>query len=145
MKKNVLRNFFIINTIFLIEFIYSQNPQSNIPDPVPGDEFDPNHLIPVEKRRPSHYPEKPYCDTCIHMMGVAVNELAGKTKSMDVIDCVDKMFAREDMHKFFPDRVRLYAEHFISVWEEEVIKALETRKNERHAIYLACYEYSNVF
>jgi len=109
------------------------------------DEFDPNNVLPPNKRRPTHFQEKAYCDTCIHVMSVAVHELAGKKSEMDCVDVIDRMFNREDMHKYIPDNVRLFAEHFISVFEEDVIQSLQTRENDKHAVWLACYQYSQVF
>jgi len=108
------------------------------------DEHDPNNFLPPNKRRPRQFPEKAYCDTCIHFVGLAAMELAGKKAEIDIIDMLDRMFNRENMSNYVPDNVRIFAEHFISVFEEDVIESLKQRQNEKHAIYLACYQYSQV-
>ncbi len=129
--------FSIILIALNLSLIYSQNDYES-------DEHDPNKLLPPNKRRPTHFPEKAYCDTCIHIIGVAAHELAGKKAEMDIIDLLERMFNREEMHNFIPDKVRVFAEHFISLWEEEIIESLKQRNDEKHAIYLACYQYSQV-
>ena len=130
----------LISFLFLVLFSIIKCQESE-----PTDEFDPNNLLPPNKRRPTHFPEKAYCDTCIHVMGVAAHQLAGKTNEMDIIDLLDTMFNREEMHKYIPDKVRIFAEHFISVYEEDIIHSLKIRQNEKHAIYLACYQFSQVY
>jgi len=108
------------------------------------DEFDPINEVPLSKRRPSHITEKHYCETCLYILGTVLKELHGKKTETDIIDVLEKMFNPVTIQDYIPDQYRLAAEHLNSMFEDEIIESLITRKTDYHAINSACYYFTKV-
>jgi len=106
------------------------------------DEHDPNNFLPSEKKRPSQFSEQGYCEMCIHFLDRAVQELNEKRSEIDVVDLLARMFDRQEIHDYFPEKFIIFADHFIGIFEEEVIESLTKRASREDAIYQACYEFS---
>jgi len=107
------------------------------------DEFDPNKSLPPEKRRPDHLSEKSYCDTCLYFVNSALRELAGKKSEMDIIDVFDRILNNEtlDNDKYIPNNFityRIFVEHLIGVFEEDLVKSFIKGNSDDHIISLAC-------
>lgn len=108
------------------------------------DEFDPNRLLPINKRRPEIFDEKEYCETCLTLVKTILDELSGKKDEADIIEIISNIYDPNKYYQYIPIELKRYAEHFISVFEEELILSLKERKNDYHAINSACYQHSLV-
>ena len=108
------------------------------------DEHDPNNFLPVEKRRPDIFTEEEYCNICEKVVLTAVKELNGKKSEMDIVDIIDLIFNQGNLSDYIPKSHLIYAEHFISNFEDELIESLKARADDTDAVYKYCIEGSQV-
>ena len=128
----------IILVILFSDTIIKSQEATNSPD-----EFDPNNQLPIDKKRPSHYDENRYCDSCANMIRIAYHLLDGKKSEADIYDIIDQMFTSQAV-QVIPDKEKIMAEHIISIWEEEFIASLRNGKDSNNSIFLFCIQGSQV-